>query len=686
MIKILLLFLAIIFLLYASLLIFSFLRRKESHKRAVLTGGGSSGHIYPAIAIGRALEPDIEKFIYIGGKGRIEEQVVPKEKIPLKLICAAPYPSRIFQLPFFLLKLTFGIIQSSFHLLLFQPRFVIGTGGFVSAPVVFSSFILNSLSLLRAKIFLHEQNVTPGKLNLLASKIADIILVTFPQSIQFFGEKAVLIGYPVRKFKQEAQKSELLEKIKIPEGRKVVFAFGGSQGSRTINRAIVASLKYLLPYKEKIFVVLSCGLGQSGYNGQKDVEDFIEKNYNKDELSELKEFFCYKPYFYNINEIFNVASLVVARSGAGALFELASFELPSILIPKLGLSNEHQVMNAMAMEESGGSIILFEKPSFDNSSLLFVDGKTLAEKIIDIVFSEEKLSKMKEGTRKFIPSQDILESIRKIVLKGIEQKEDSSASSPFSKLKPPSRLLSFLQKEREKGKFEIENLFKDSEINFYKSLTLKLLFSHDWKERNIGVKLAAFFKTEESKQTLLEIVTNREKAPFINRILGEEFKNVGFLRRNSLLSLREYNIKVEELTKILRVAFSDPYYETRSAALLLAQKESAKLLSNREIIEFAKKLSLDSEFEVAKESILLLGEIGDEDALEHILSFKDHFFWQVREAALLAIRRIIERGVKIEKDKVKKELLKFNLTSTDFKPLFSIKQNYKKIFELLEKE
>jgi UDP-N-acetylglucosamine--N-acetylmuramyl-(pentapeptide) pyrophosphoryl-undecaprenol N-acetylglucosamine transferase len=545
---------------------------------------------------------------------------------------------------------------------------------------------LKSLGFLRVKIFLHEQNVTPGKLNLLASKIADKVMITFPQSASFFGKKAILTGYPVRKFGKNYKKEDVLEKLKIPPQRKVIFAFGGSQGSRTINRCVVSSLKYFLPCKDKIFVILSCGIGQSGYNGLNDVEEQLKQNYNENELAQIKDFFKYEPYFYNIDEVFSIADLVIARSGAGTLFEISSFELPSILIPKVGLANEHQVMNAMAMEDAAGAEILFEKPSSDNSSLLFVDGKTLAEKAIDIAFSEDKLNKMKEGTRKFFSCPDILTSLRKIILEGKEQKEELSISSPFSKLKPPSRLLSFLQQEKEKEKFKIENLFKESEINFYRSLTLKLLFSKDWKEKNIGVKLAAFFKTEESKHTLLEIATNKEKAPFINRVLGEPLKNVGFLRRNSLLSLREYDLNIDELTKVLKEAFSDSYYETRSASLLLARKNSAKLSNDREFINLAKSLSKDSEFEVAKEAILLLGEIGSEEDLTYIISFKDHFFWQVREAALLAIKRIIERGVKIDKEKVKKELLKFNLTSTDFKPLFTIKQNYRKICELLEKE
>lgn len=673
---------------YAFVFLLSAVLRRNSIKRAVLTGGGSSGHIYPAIAIGKALQPNIEKFIYIGGKGKIEEDIIPKENIPLKLIFTTPYPSRLIHFPFFLLKLFCGMVQSSIHLLLFQPRFLIGTGGFVSAPVVFSAYILKSLGLLKIKIFLHEQNVTPGKMNLLASKISDKVLITFPQSATYFGKKAVLTGYPVRKFNYNFKKEEIFEKLKIPSQRKVVFAFGGSQGSRTINRCIVTSLKHLFSVKDKIFIVLSCGLGQSGYNGLKDVEKQLKQNYNESELAIIKGFFRYEPYFYNIEEVFSVAQLVVARSGAGTLFELSSFELPSILIPKLGLANEHQVLNAMAMEEVGGAVILFEKPSFENSSLFFLDGKTLAEKIVDIVFSQETLNKMKAGSKRLIFRTNTVKSLREIILEGKEQEKVSSVSSPFSKLKPPSRLLSLLQqaKEKEKETFETENFFKESEMNFYKSLTLKLLLSQDWKEKNIGVKLAMFFRTEESKLALIETVMNKEKAPLFNRLLGEPFKNTGFLRRNSLFSLREYGLDINELTKILKEAFLDPYYETRTAALLLARKESTKFLNNKEFVDFAQKLSKDKEFEVAKEAILLLGEIGSYKELTYLLSFKDHYFWQVREAALIAIRRILERGIEFEKEKVKKELLKFNLTSTDFKPLFTIKQNYRKIFDLLEKE
>lgn len=678
---------AIIVLFYLVLLTLSTILRKGSQRRAVLTGGGSSGHIYPAIAIGKSLEPQIKEFLYIGGKGRIEELVVPKENIPLKLVFAFPYPDRTFKLPFFLCGLLLGMVQSSIYLLIFQPNYIIATGGFVSAPVVFSAFLLKILGLLKVKIFLHEQNVTPGKLNLLASKIADKVLVTFPQSVHFFENKAVLIGYPTRKFNKNFSREEILRNLDIPSGRKIVFAFGGSQGSRTINRSIVSALRHLLKYKDKIFIVLSCGLSQGQYNGLKDVEEQLKNNFGEDEISQIKEFFLYRPYFFNINEIFNISSLAVARSGAGTLFELSSFELPSILIPKLGLSNEHQVMNAMAMAQAQGAVVLFEKPNFDNSSILSVDGEVLAKKIIDILFSENKLKEMRDGTRKFIICPDTLESIKKIILKGEIQKEEIVSGSPFLKLKPPSKLLSFLQdqKEKEKEKFEIENHFNDCQINFYKSLTLKLLFSKDWKERNIGVKLAAFFKTDEAKRILCEIVSNRENAPFIFRIFGEKFKVVAFLRRNSFISLRQYPLNEEELSRALKFGFSDPYYETRSAALTLAIKEKDKLEGNKEFIEYARNLSKEKEFEVAKEAIILLGEIGGEEEVKFILSFKDHFFWQVREAALLAIGSMVKRGIKFNREKIKEELLKFNLTATDYKPLFTIKQNYKKVLELLEK-
>lgn len=671
------------FALYFFLFIISFFKRKGFDKRAVLCGGGSSGHIYPAIAIGKALQPEIEKFLYIGAKGRIEETVVPKEKIPLKLICAYPYPSRSIFLIIFLLRLCFGILQSSLILFFFQPKYIIGTGGFVSAPVIFSAFILNKIGLLNSKIFLHEQNVTPGKLNYIASKIVDKIMITFPQSSSYFEMKAILTGYPVRKFCRKSNKEELLEKLKIPKGRKIVLAFGGSQGSKTINRCIVSALKWLLPYKDRLFVILSCGIGQKEYFGYKDVEEQLKENFDENEIKNIRDFFLYEPYFYNIDELFTVSDLVIARSGAGTLFELCSFELPSILIPKLGLSNEHQVMNAMAMEASKGAVILFEKPS-PNFSFFYVDGKVLAEKIVQIVFSEETLLQMKEGTRKFSTFKNTEELIRRIILKNETSQNSDLSLSPFFRLKQPTKLLSFILKEKEKENFMIENIFKESEINFYQSLTLRFLYAQDWKERNIGVKLSAFFKTEEAKEALINIITNKTKGPLLQRLLGEPFKNVGFLRRNSFLTLRECNLQLNELKSILKIGFNDPYYEVKTASLLLAQKNNSLLLNDEEIIYSAKELLNEKEFEVVKEAVLLLGEIGKEGEIEIILSLKNHFFWQVRESALIAIRRSLERGLKIDKEKIKNEILKFNLTSTDFKPLFTLKQNYRKILELLE--
>jgi len=177
----------------------------------------------------------------------------------------------------------------------------------------------------------------------------------------------------------------------------LIFAFGGSQGSKSINRAVVDSLSHLLPYKDKIYIILSCVLDTPITTVYRMSKRELTLNIKGEKLKRLKNFFTYKDYYYNVGEILSKSSFVVGRSGAGTIFELSEIGLPSILIPKIGLSGEHQVMNAIAMKKAGGAKIVFEKPL---NGEMGVEGKELAEAIIELSSNEELLKRWEKMLRR----------------------------------------------------------------------------------------------------------------------------------------------------------------------------------------------------------------------------------------------------------------------------------------------
>ena len=236
--------------------------------RILLTGGGTAGHVNPALAIGAALAEEGSETLFVGVRGRAEEQVVPKEGIPIRFVRASGFPGTRPSpaLARFLLDLAVGTLQAAGILLRFRPDVLVGTGGFASAPVIFAATLLKKVHLLRSRVFVHEQNAVPGKLNRLVGRFAEKVFVTFPETLSLFPGNGAVTGYPLRKRIGHVSKEEARARLDfaVPEGRTVVFVFGGSQGSRSLNRGLVDALGSLLPHADRLFVVHGTGLFKGG--------------------------------------------------------------------------------------------------------------------------------------------------------------------------------------------------------------------------------------------------------------------------------------------------------------------------------------------------------------------------------------------------------------------------------------
>jgi UDP-N-acetylglucosamine--N-acetylmuramyl-(pentapeptide) pyrophosphoryl-undecaprenol N-acetylglucosamine transferase len=669
----------------------------QTIKRILLTGGGTAGHVNPALAIGSVLATPETHLLFVGVRGRVEEQVVPREGIPIEYVRASGYPSGIsFELVRFFANLITGIIQSFVILLDFRPEIIVGTGGYVSAPVIIAASLLRKIGLSKARVFIHEQNAAPGKLNRLMGRFAHQVLVTFPETMTCFPENGICVGYPLRKRIAGVSREEALQKagFKIPEGRKIVLVFGGSQGSRAINRALVDALGNLIPYRNELFVIHGVGLLKSrGYDAAKDTEERLHRLYSEAQLKEIEEFYLYRDFFYDIELLYALSDLAVARGGAGSLNEISAMGLPALIIPKSNLPGDHQVMNARSMEKAGGAEILYEQIAPLNGGLSeWIDGKILAERLLSLIRNEARLKEMKRHSDSFLNRDALLRIERVINGNGKMPGEDFNAPCPAPATEsvplPGNRaLLAALEKAYK----EYENAYhpqrvvpRPEDLEYFKNRAGALLIHPSWQERNIGVKLLGLLNAREKVPALLAILNDRKPAAFLKRLFGGDFEQVGFIRRNAIAALIRIDEISPEVERALWAGLADPYYEVRAEAARAVAFFNGRLSSPTQFIARLRALLADRIIDVSAAAAEALGKVGGEsDALPALLGMWDTRYWKMRAAVLHGILLLVERGKVADLDMVEARSQKFILTSTDFKPQFEIKSAYRQLMEAI---
>ncbi|MBT2683127.1 undecaprenyldiphospho-muramoylpentapeptide beta-N-acetylglucosaminyltransferase [Bacillus sp. ISL-37] len=343
--------------------------------KIAVSGGGTGGHIYPALALIREIQKKDEnvEFLYIGTKKGLESKLVPRENIPFKSIHITGFKRKIsFENVKTILRFLKGVRDSKKMLKEFKPDVVIGTGGYVCGPVVYAAAKMGIPTIV------HEQNSVPGLTNKFLSRYVDKIAICFEEAREFFpDQKVVLTGNPRASevLGQDGIKGRLSAglKLKIP----TVLIFGGSRGARPINEAVVKSLTELSGKPYQVLYV-------TGDVHFEDVQKEVELVGNPENV-------IIKPFIHNMPEVLSGVDLTVARAGATTLAELTSLGIPSILIPSPYVTDNHQEKNARALSENGAARLLLEKD---------LTGPKLVESIDHILSNEEKLADMKKAAKK----------------------------------------------------------------------------------------------------------------------------------------------------------------------------------------------------------------------------------------------------------------------------------------------
>lgn len=342
--------------------------------RIVVSGGGTGGHIYPALALIREInkQEGSHQFLYIGTEQGLESKIVKKEQIPFKSIHITGFKRKLsFDNVKTIFRFFKGVSDSKKMLKEFKADVVIGTGGYVCGPVVYAAAKLGIPTII------HEQNSVPGLTNKFLSRYVDKIAICFDDAKEYFPkEKVILTGNPRASevLGQDGIRGRL--SVGLKANLPAVLIFGGSRGARPINEAVVKSLSELGAKPYQVLYVT----GDAHFS---EVQKEIDLVGNPDNV-------VIKPYIDNMPEVLAGIDLTVSRAGATTLAELTSLGIPSILIPSPYVTNNHQEKNARALSERGAANLLLEQD---------LTGHKLVEQIDGVLMDENRLRSMKKNAK-----------------------------------------------------------------------------------------------------------------------------------------------------------------------------------------------------------------------------------------------------------------------------------------------
>lgn len=318
----------------------------------ILSGGGTGGHIYPAVAIANELKsrfPDAE-FLFVGAEDKMEMQKVPQAGYAIKGLWIAGLQRKLtLQNMLFPVKLINSLWKSRKIIKEFKPDVVIGTGGFASGP------LLQMANMLGIPTLIQEQNSFPGITNKLLSKKANAICVAYENLDQFFPkEKMILTGNPVRQdlIAIDEKREEAIAYFKLDAKKKTLLVLGGSLGARRINQLIEKELGSILA--QNVQIIWQCG--------KLYFEEY--KKYNSENVQVVA-------FIERMDFVYAAADIIISRAGASSVSELCIVGKPVIFIPSPNVAEDHQTKNAKAIVDKKGAILLKESQLDSEFSLVF---------------------------------------------------------------------------------------------------------------------------------------------------------------------------------------------------------------------------------------------------------------------------------------------------------------------------
>ena len=354
--------------------------------RVIMTGGGTGGHIYPAIAIADEIKrryPEAE-ILFVGAERGLEKTLVPANGYDIRLINVQGFNRKNMMKNFKVLKILRDANKEAIKIMKeFKPDFVVGTGGYASAPII------NNAHKLGIPSYIHEQNAFPGVTNKMGEKHASKMFLGFEEASKYFKDpsKHVVSGNPVRASFMEVDRETARKNLGFKDKDFVILAFGGSQGAGRINKAMMTAIKRFNGDKE---INVCLATGKNYYCAI--MTELGEQNIDlKDNIRILE-------YIDNMPEFLNAADLVVSRSGALTVAEVTVCGKPAIFIPFPAATGNHQYFNAKAVSERGGACV-YEEKDLDNEKIMAT--------IVDLMNNTEGLADMAAKSRLCAPTDAV---------------------------------------------------------------------------------------------------------------------------------------------------------------------------------------------------------------------------------------------------------------------------------------
>ncbi|MDQ0508937.1 UDP-N-acetylglucosamine--N-acetylmuramyl-(pentapeptide) pyrophosphoryl-undecaprenol N-acetylglucosamine transferase [Peptoniphilus ivorii] len=333
--------------------------------KMIVSGGGTGGHIYPALAIVDAVKkkvPDAE-FLYVGKKGGLEEELAAKAGLPFRAIRVKGLPRKKINKDSFLsmIELLRGLKDAGEILKDFRPDVVVGTGGYVCAPILLKA---QNQGIPTA---IQEQNAYPGKTNRLLGKRVQLVAYSFSEAEKYFPEETpkLFTGNPIRDTFEKMDEATAKKTLDWQTEKDAILSFGGSGGQESTNEAV---LEIMEKHRELPFYWVHI-------TGKDHYEDFLKRMPEVDAAS-------YKilDYSHEIPEYLALAKGVVASSSAMTLAEISAMHLPSVLIPKAYTAGNHQFHNAVSYRDKGAAFVIEESE---------LNGDVLLNKVLDLLEDKE---------------------------------------------------------------------------------------------------------------------------------------------------------------------------------------------------------------------------------------------------------------------------------------------------------
>ena len=354
------------------------LKLETSKLKIIISGGGTGGHVFPAIAIANELRnrnPNIE-ILFVGAKDKLEMEKVPKAGYPIKGLWISGFHRKLtMRNLLFPLKLLHSLWKSFWIVKRFKPDVVVGVGGFASGPV------LEMANRLGIPTLLQEQNSYAGITNKLLAKKANTICVAYDKMERYFpAEKIVLTGNPVRKDIKagETEKTKALEHFGFSKEKKTIFLTGGSLGAKSLNEAMAANLE-ILKKENEVQILWQAG--------KLYIEDFSKMEIAK--LPNLK----ITDFVDRMDLAYTMADLIICRAGASTISELCMIGKPVVLIPSPNVAEDHQTQNALALVEKKAAVMVKDKEA--NEKMISEAFKVMKDdqKCVELSKNIQKLAK-----------------------------------------------------------------------------------------------------------------------------------------------------------------------------------------------------------------------------------------------------------------------------------------------------